>query len=323
MTISEFPLIDRYFKSRSVSRNDVLIGIGDDAAITSVPVDMHLVSAMDTMVSGVHFPEDTSAFSIGYKSLAVNLSDLAAMGAEPAWAMIALTLPEADEEWVAEFCDGFFKLADQFNVALIGGDTTRGPLTISVQVMGLIPTGKAITRDGANVGDIICVSGSLGEAAAAVYSLDHKTETAPLPNIGPVMKKLEQPMPRVTLGLQLRDIATAAIDVSDGLVADLNHILVASGVGATLYQDKIPVSDQCKNINSELSLDWALTGGDDYELCFTVAEKDQNKIQQICRQLNVTVSFVGVVEQQKKIRLLDKNVYTDLFPRGYQHFSKP
>lgn len=322
MTISEFELIDKYFKSRIISRKDVTIGIGDDAAVTSVPPGMQLVSAVDTMVSGVHFPEDTSAYAIGYKSLAVNLSDLAAMGADPAWATIALTLPFADEEWVSQFCDGFFMLADRYDVALIGGDTTRGPLTISVQVMGLIPNEKSVTRGGANVGDIVCVSGNLGDAAAALYCLGRKDEIDVSQEIDEVIIKLERPTPRVELGIKLRNIATAAIDVSDGLVADLNHILDASGVGATLYQEKIPVSEQCKSISSEQFFQWALHGGDDYELCFTVAERDKNKIQDICRQLSIDVSFVGVIEQQKGIRLLDKNVYTDLFPLGYQHFSK-
>lgn len=326
MALSEFSLIDKYFKSRRTRRNDVSVGIGDDAAVTDVPAGMQLVSAVDTMVSGVHFPEQTPAFSIGHKSLAVNLSDLAAMGAEPVWAMLAITMPQADEVWIKQFCDGFFQLAEQHNVDLVGGDTTQGPLTITVQVMGLIPAGKAILRSGAQPGDIIFVSGSLGDAAAALYGLDklHAEEKQNISDaIEALVKRLEQPEPRVQLGIRLRDIATSAIDVSDGLVADLEHVLEASGAGAALFRERIPLSENIKAIDvSSSSLHWALHGGDDYELCFTAAEINRKKIENIAQQLNTVVTEIGVIEQQKKIRLHDKNVCTDLSPLGYEHFSK-
>ncbi len=326
VTLSEFSLINQYFRSRSSQRNDVAVGIGDDAAVTNVLSGMQLVSALDTLVEGVHFPKQTSPFSIGYKSLAVNLSDLAAMGAEPVWAMLALTMPQGDEVWVKQFCDGFFQLAEQHNVQLIGGDTTQGPLTITVQVMGLVPTGKAILRSGAKPGDIIYVTGDLGDAAAALDVLknfrdeDKNNSSAAIKEL---INKLEQPKPRVSLGMQLRDIATSAIDVSDGLVADLSHVLEASGVGGALYREKIPVSSYAKAVDvSGRSLHWALHGGDDYELCFTAAENNRKNIEQLSMQLKISVTEIGVVEQQKKIRLHDKNVCTDLSPLGYEHFSK-
>lgn len=327
MTLSEFSIINQYFKSRSSQRGDVSVGIGDDAAVTNVPAGMQLVSAVDTLVNGIHFPEHTPAFAIGHKSLAVNLSDLAAMGAEPVWAMLAMTMPQADEVWITQFCDGFFQLAELHNVQLIGGDTTQGPLTITVQVMGLIPAGKAILRRGARPDDIIFVSGTLGDAAAALYGLE-KIKNEDKQNyhntIEAVINRLNQPTPRVGLGVLLRDIATSAIDVSDGLVADLGHVLEASGVGAALYKERIPVSENVKAIDvSGNSLRWALHGGDDYELCFTAAENNRKKIASIARQLNVIVTEIGVIEQQKKIRLHNKNVCTDLSPLGYEHFSKP
>jgi len=326
VALSEFSIINQYFNSRSIQRDDVSVGIGDDAAVTNVPAGTQLVSAVDTLVYGVHFPEQTPAFDIGYKSLAVNLSDLAAMGAKPVWAMLAITMPRADEAWVKQFCDGFFQLAEKHKVQLIGGDTTQGPLTITVQVMGLVPTGKAILRSGAQPGEIIFVSGTLGDAAVALYGLDklqdedkRKYSSA----IDGVVNRLRQPSPRVELGTGIRDIATSAVDVSDGLVADLGHVLEASGVGATLFRERIPVSDYMKAIDiSGNSLHWALHGGDDYELCFTAAENNCKKIEDIARRLNISVTKIGVIEQQKKIRLHDKNVCTDLSPLGYEHFSK-
>ena len=326
MTTSEFSLIDRFFKSRSLQRDDVTLGIGDDAAVTNIPQGMQLVSAVDTLVNGIHFPIGTPPFSVGYKALAVNLSDLAAMGAQPAWAMLALTLPEADENWVKAFCDGFFQLAEKHNVQLIGGDTTQGPLTVTIQVMGLIPEGEAITRDGAKSGDTIYVSGTLGDAAAALYVEQNKLQVSSVLT-EELNKKLDQPMPQNELGMMLRGIATAAIDISDGLVADLDHILDASEVGACLHQEKIPLSKTLLSLRDEVAeealLNCSLYGGDDYELCFTAAEKDRQKVAEIAQQLSISVTEIGVIESQKKIRLLNKNVCTEISPMGYQHFSKP
>ena len=322
MAISEFSLIHQYFKSRRLSRDDVDVGIGDDAAVTHIPQGMQLVSAMDTLVSGVHFPVDTPACAIGHKSLAVNLSDIAAMGAEPAWATLALTMPEADESWLKEFCDGFFQLAESCNVQLIGGDTTQGPLTITVHVSGFVPEGKAILRSGAKVGDLIYVSGTLGDAALALNWLANNDREESPPNINVCIQKLDLPVPRLSLGTGLRDIATAAIDVSDGLVADLAHVLDASGVGAVLFQEKIPVSSSETVVDSPDSLQRALYGGDDYEICFTAAETDRDIIENLSMQLKLSVTEIGVVEQQKNIRLSNKNVCIDLSPHGYEHFSK-
>lgn len=322
MTISEFSLIDQYFKARSVIRDDVLVGIGDDAAITRIPEGMQLVSAIDTLVSGVHFPVDTSPYAIGHKALAVNLSDLAVMGAEPAWATLALTMPQADETWIKQFCDGFFQLAESYNVQLIGGDTTQGPLTVTVQVSGFVPAGEAVLRSGAKPGDLIFVSGTLGDAACALDWLHNNDRLDLTGTMEKLIERLERPMPRLALGIALRGIATSAIDVSDGLVADLSHILDASGAGALLYQEKIPVTNSVTLEDSRKYLDWALYGGDDYEICFTAAANSRKTIQDLSQQLNLAVTEIGVVEMQKKIRLSNKNVCTDLSPLGYEHFSK-
>jgi len=322
VTISEFSIIDRHFKSRILNRADVALGIGDDAAITSVPDGMQLVSAMDTLVSGVHFPADTSPHAIGHKALAVNLSDLAAMGAEPAWATLALTMPQADESWLKDFCDGFFQLAELYNVQLIGGDTTQGPLTVTVQVCGFVPTGEALLRSGAKAGDLIYVSGSLGDAALALDWLQNNAQQKITDEIRQKIKRLEYPVPRLELGMELRSVATAAIDISDGLAADLSHILDASGAGATIFQEKIPCDFGTPMFSTDKTLNCALYGGDDYEICFTAAENSRNTIDTIAQQLNLVVTEIGIVEQQRNIRLSVKGVCTDLSVLGYEHFSK-
>lgn len=267
--MTEFDIID-FFKAQTIERPDVVIGIGDDAAVLSS--SKNLAIATDTLVEGVHFPVDTSAYDIGYKSLAVNLSDLAAMGAEPAVATLALTIPKANEEWISQFSYGFFDLAAHHNLQLIGGDTTRGPLRITVQVIGYVD--KPIKRSGAQVGDSIYVTGYLGDAALALAGLSGKIKVSDEENKY-LMSRLNLPTPRVEAGLLLKDIANAAIDISDGLIVDLKHILAASFVGAEVFVDKIPLSDEMKNtLTIEKALPFALNGGDDYELCFTVpAEK--------------------------------------------------
>ena len=323
---SEFSLIDKFFKSTSIRRADVGIGIGDDAAVTTVPAGMQLVTAVDTLVNDVHFPADTSAFSVGHKSLAVNLSDLAAMGAEPAWATLALTMPEADESWIEEFANGFFQLAEKYNVQLIGGDTTQGPLTVTVQVMGLIPEGKTITRGGAKPGDIVYVSGTLGDAAAALYMRNNPLQVSPV-DMQDLKDKLNLPEPRVELGMKLRDVATSAIDVSDGLVADLGHVLDASGAGVSLRQQQLPLSSPVSSlidrVGEDKVLQWVLQGGDDYELCFTAAEERRQDVLTIADEISVLVTEIGVIDSQKQIQLLNKNVCIEITRNGYQHFSKP
>ena len=325
VTQSEFSIIDHFFKQGSVKRDDVALGIGDDGAVTNIASGMQLVSAVDTLVSKIHFPGEARPYDIGYKSLAVNLSDLAAMGAEPAWATLAITMPEADENWLQQFCDGFFNLAKEVHVQLIGGDTTQGPLTVTVQVMGVIPEGKALTRGGAKKGDCIFVSGTLGDAALglAIYQQEQIGAEIAEGQKTILLNKLNLPTPRLALGIALRDIATAAIDVSDGLAADLNHILQASHLGATIDWQQIPLSPGMRAIkNIKRQYDFALGGGDDYELCFTAPADQRHEVQRLAQQLSIMVTEIGAIEETSGLRLLDKGVTSELANIGYQHFSK-
>jgi len=316
MTDSEFDIIAKYFVRQRPARGDVLLGIGDDAALLQVPAGQQLVVAVDTLVAGRHFPEQTSAVDIGYKALAVNLSDLAAMGATPAWATLSLTLPAVDAAWLQAFADGFFSLADEYAVALVGGDTTRGPLSVTVQVHGFIEPGKALRRDAANPGDAVFVSGAPGEAACALKQmlLGEKPDEA-------LVQRLNRPQPRLALGRGLAGLASAAIDVSDGLLADLGHLLSASRCGATLWPDRLPCSPALRAAHPEQTLDFQLNGGDDYELCFTLPVEHRETLAAVQALHNVPVHEIGVVEVQTGLRC----VYADGRSEtpdvhGYDHF---
>jgi len=239
--MDEFELIARYFTPQKISRADVIVDIGDDCAILDIPTTSHLAITTDTLVNGVHFPMETAAFDVGYKSLAVNLSDLAAMGATPAWASLALTLPGYDETWLAEFSRGFFDLATRHGVQLMGGDMTRGPLSITVTALGFVPKNQAIQRQGAKPGDLIYVTDTLGDAGLALSFLKNKTAMAAA-HQHTILTRLNRPEPRIDIGIQLRPIASSAIDISDGLAADLGHILKKNRVGAHIYVDQLPLS---------------------------------------------------------------------------------
>ncbi|MGD8641168.1 MAG: thiamine-phosphate kinase [Gammaproteobacteria bacterium] len=323
MSETEFSIIDKYFKARALHRDDVVLGIGDDAAITRVPDGFQLVSAVDTLVANVHFPEATTAYDIGYKALAVNLSDMAAMGAEPAWATLALTMPQADEVWLQSFCDGFFTLAEQHNVQLIGGDTTQGPLTLTIQVMGIVPAGQALTRTGAKPGDSIFVSGQLGDAALALRLLQQSSAwDVSASEQEHLLNRLNRPVPRVSLGFALRGIASAAIDISDGLAADLEHILRASKVGATLHLEQIPVSSILQRQSSISALEAiVLGGGDDYELCFTVPPAKVPQLNQIKQQLNISVTEIGHIGEPQGLHLRHQGKEISIEKGGYRHFQ--
>lgn len=319
--LTEFDLIGRFFAHLTDSREDVLLGIGDDAALLDVPPGKRLAVSVDTLVAGVHFFPSVSPESLGHKSLAVNLSDLAAMGAEPAWATLALTLPEVDERWLKAFATGFGTLATQYGVQLIGGDTTRGPLSITVQVQGLVPAGLALRRDGARTGDQIYVTGCLGDAALFLKAL--KTDSAGGGGNESLRQRLERPQPRIEAGLALRGLATSAIDISDGLLADLGHILDASGVGATIELAEIPLSDQARALQAA-TVDWApiLTGGDDYELCFTAPQSKRAEIERISGTLGLHMTRIGVVEREAGLRaqLPDGSLWRS--PKaGFNHFA--
>lgn len=324
MTQSEFSLIDKYFKDRGIVRDDVTLAIGDDAAITNVPTGFQLITAVDTLVDAVHFPRDSQPFDIGYKALAVNLSDMAAMGAEPAWATLALTMPQVDDLWLQQFCDGFYSLAKAFNVQLIGGDTTQGPLSVTVQLMGLVPHGDALKRSGAQAGDRIFVSGTVGDAALGLQVHQQKLS---LPNLSDEQKqslltRLHRPVPRIELGIALRNIASSAIDISDGLIADLNHILETSQVGATVHLEQAPVSETMQALGNLVDhYAYAIGGGDDYELCFTVPESRIEEYLKLHQQLTIRVSEIGVVEKNTGLRLLNKGVETEPPIKGFEHFS--
>lgn len=314
MTLNEFDIIHAYFEKQSNSRSDVTLGIGDDAAIVSVPLNHELAITTDTLVSGVHFPVNTSPYDVGYKALAVNLSDLAAMGATPAWATLAVTLPEASTSWLEDFSNGFFALADRYKVKLIGGDITKGPLNITIQALGFLPKSMGLRRDSAQVGDFIYVTHTLGDAGLALMMLGKKVLPPEISN------KLNRPEPQVWIGEKLRGIANAAIDISDGLAADLSHILEKSSVGASIDVDSIPLSETMREwLPKDEAIKIALTAGDDYELCFTVPE---NKIPQLAQTLqNMSYTCIGKITESNTLELHYQNgkKYA-LKNQGYRHF---
>lgn len=288
MSVSEFDLIRRYFTDQAISRKDVGLTVGDDAAVLTVPAGHELVVTVDTLIAGVHFPVQTTAADIGWKAAAVNLSDLAAMGAEPAWVTLALTLPAADEAWLRDFSQGFFALLSQYNVQLVGGDTTRGPLSITVQAHGFVPMGKALRRDAACAEDLIFVSGPVGDAGFALRAMQQPLSVS-VAQLEPLLARLNRPLPQVRFGQALRDVAHAVIDISDGLLADVGHICQSSLLGARLYLNQLPysaalsaaVSTVCltQQENENLLAELALTAGDDYELCFTAAAERRTEIE--------------------------------------------
>jgi thiamine-monophosphate kinase len=322
MAHSEFDLINRHFESRSVQRTDVLLGIGDDCALLSVPRDAALAVTVDTLVAGVHFPVDADPVGVGHKALAVNLSDLAAMGAVPAWVTLALTLPEPDESWLAAFCRGFFALAERFQIQLVGGDTTHGPLSISVQAHGFVPGKQALRRDGAGPGDLIFVTGTLGDAGLALAVWQGRVKPPSHTEQAAYLRaRLEQPSPRIRQGLELRGLASAAIDISDGLAQDLGHILERSRVGASLRVDRLPRSP-ASAAYAETAVTLALAGGDDYELCFTAPPARAAHILALAATWDCACTEIGVIEAEPGLRCLraDGTRYQPA-RLGYDHFA--
>ncbi|MEO8742302.1 MAG: thiamine-phosphate kinase [Lysobacteraceae bacterium] len=313
----EFDLIAR-IRARAGTRDDVVLGIGDDAAILRVPAGHDLVVSTDTLNSGIHFPPETAPFDIGWKSLAVNLSDLAAMGAQPAWCTLNLTMPDANVEWLDAFLDGFSALATQNAVALVGGDTTRGPLSITVTVHGFVPHGMALQRSGAQVDDEVWVSGTLGDAAAALqqWRMGQLIDSE-------LRKRLDRPSPRVALGLALRGIVNACIDVSDGLLADLSHVLTASQVGAEVDCAAVPTSSALRAAFDETTrMALQLGGGDDYELCFSVPAKRATDVLAAGAKTGIAITRIGRIEAQSGLRIREVDgVVRDASMRGYRHFD--
>jgi len=316
---SEFDIIEQYFFRNNTDNPSVHLGIGDDAAITSIPAGMEQVIAIDTLVEDIHFKKETSAYAIAWKALAVNLSDMAAMGATPCWFTLALTLPEVSESWLVDFSNGLFALADQYKISLIGGDTTKGPLTVSIQVAGHIPHGKALLRSGAKPGDHIYVTGNIGDGRAGLAVQQSGVVDS---DDAYLLQRLQQPVARIAFGQSLVGMANACIDISDGLLADLLHILVASGTGASIELDKMPISDACKNKCESLQLSpLALAqGGDDYELCFTIPEQKLSMLDCNCDELGIKVTQIGIIESETGLRCYEKNKLLDITHTGYQHF---
>lgn len=326
MSLGEFDLIKRYFNHNQNVNCDagVAIGIGDDCAILEVADGYQLAVTTDTLVAGIHFFDDVCPYRLGYKSLAVNLSDLAAMGALPKWVSLAITLPCIDPKWLGEFSRGFFDLAAKHNVILIGGDTTKGPLSITVSAKGIVQRNKALLRSGAQPGELICVSGTLGDGA---LGLAYKLNQLSLNNCLPFIDALEITEPRNNLALLLKDNATACIDISDGLIQDLHHILDASQCSATIKLDKLPLSAAMqveidkKTVTHQQALQFALTGGDDYELLFTI---DKKNYQQLCLAKNIIpITVIGEVANNAPVKVKLTNLGLPVCAQltGWDHFK--
>lgn len=319
--MNEFSLIKQFF-TRSCTDQAVIIGVGDDSAIWRPRPDRDLAIAADMLVEGRHFFAEANPFDIGYKSMMVNISDMAAMGAIPVAATLCLALPAVDSTWLNAFADGFWSAANTYSVDLIGGDTTRGPLTIAIQMWGELPKGQRLLRSTAQIGDDIWVSGTLGGAAVGLQFALGQMELEP-ELAGPCLRKLHRPEARVELGVALLNLATAALDISDGLLADLGHILEASGVGARLQYAKIPVISGLETRRDELPIREAvLGGGDDYELCFTAPGYNRAKIGLLAEQLNLPLTRIGVIEAGKGIFVEGKDGEQLRIRRaGFDHFG--
>ncbi|MCG5500464.1 thiamine-phosphate kinase [Ectothiorhodospira lacustris] len=318
--MKEFDLIRRYF-TQAPRHTDVVLGVGDDAALLRVPPGHELAVSVDTLIRGVHFPPQTPPAAVGHKALAVNLSDLAAMGATPRWITLALTLPEQEPDWLEGFARGLLNLAGQHGVELVGGDTTRGPLSITVQIMGVVPAGAALRRRGARPGDRIMVTGTPGDAALALQRL---LAGQPLDPDDPLRRRLDRPTPRMAAGLALRGLATACIDISDGLCQDLGHVLAASGVGATLRTSDLPLSAAFLAHMPAERVDWSLplAGGDDYELLFTVPQPQVALVHERLAGTGCPVAEIGVIEAEPGLRVLDSVGDRLALDRGgYDHFQ--
>lgn len=311
----EFDLISR-IAARASPRPDVVLGIGDDGAILRPPAGRELVIVTDTLNSGVHFPESTAARDVGWKALAVNLSDLAAMGAAPAWCTLALSLPAPDDAWLDACIDGFLALAARHGIALVGGDTTRGPLSLTVTACGFVAAGTALRRDAAKAGDDIWVSGTLGDAAFALREvLQHRSCADEL------RSRLDRPTPRCILGQSLAGIAHACIDISDGVLQDLGHICVASSVGAEVRLDALPGSAALA-AQAEGMERWRLqSAGDDYELCFTADPARSDAVSALSESLGVRLTRVGRIVAGVGVRVLDADGLEVQLRRGYEHFG--
>jgi thiamine-monophosphate kinase len=318
MTGGEFALIDNFFASPAVTRADVSLGCGDDCALLDIPPGKQLAVTMDTLVAGRHFLPGTDPWRLGWKVLAVNLSDLAAMGAEPAWVTLAVTLPAIDEPWLDAFMQGFSTLARQHAVQLVGGDTTRGPMAFTLQAHGLVEPGRALLRSGAKPGDALYVTGSLGGAGAALKLMPD--DEAEVPDA--LRMRLEQPEPRVETGRAIAGIASSCIDLSDGLAGDLQHVLDASGCGAVVELERLPLLPQTRAFMQRHD-DWQLplTAGDDYELLFTVPSLKEQALQARLPELGCEVTRIGTIESEPGLRFVDEAGIMRQPGHAWDHFA--
>ncbi len=320
MSLDEFGLIDKYFSRVSVKCDGEILGVGDDAAILQLPPGEQLVTSVDTMVSGVHFPEDAAPGDIANRLLRVNLSDMAAMGATPRWFTLALTLPTVEATWLQAFSQSLAQDAQTFHCSLVGGDTTAGPLTLSLNMLGSVPAGESLQRSGARVGDDIYVTGTLGDGAGALAAIQgqiakNEQEREYL------LERFYRPTPRLLEAQRLRGLASAAIDISDGLLADLGHIAAASGVGAEVMAAQIPLSTAISSGNQPQALAWALTGGDDYELCFTVPASCGYQLEEMIRRGELDATRIGRIIEGSGVVCLDEcGEPLAIDQPGYQHF---
>lgn len=322
MALTEFSLIKQFFADATQKRQDVIVDIGDDCAVLSCPEDSNIAISIDTLVSGIHFFADVDPYTLGHKSLAVGLSDLAAMGATPAWFTLALTLPELNENWLSAFAEGMATLAAEHDIQLVGGDTTKGPLSISIQVHGLVKKGAQLQRSQAKSSDKIYITGTLGDAGAALQKrlASWQPEILSEADWSFLTKRLEQPTPRLAISQKVLPYVNAAIDISDGLLADLGHILAASGKGAKINLDAIPLSPSLEKIDRKRALELALSSGDDYELCFTVPAEHVPAIE----ALNLDIQQIGEITDEQQMVLLNENgqpSLLDITTKGYDHFA--
>lgn len=312
----EANLIGRFFVGLGATRPDVRLGIGDDAAVVAIPAGHELVLSTDALVEGVHFVAGADARSLGHRALAVNLSDLAAMGAEPAWALLSLNLPAFDETWLAGFAAGFGALARAHGVALVGGNLSRGPLSITVQIAGCVPAGEALRRAGAAPGDQVFVSGTPGDAAAGCAQILGGTRA-----VAPALvERFEFPQPRVELGLALRGVASACIDLSDGLYTDLARLCAASACGARIDVDSLPLSSALRALDGERAWQRALGGGEDYELCFTVPAARRAALESLLTKKHVMCTRIGQIEQDNGVQIVRAGSVIAFTHAGFDHF---
>ncbi len=324
MPLGEFELIDRFFRDCGATRSDVRLGVGDDAAVLECPAGDQLVAAADTLVAGRHFLTHWPSQSTGHRALAVNLSDLAAMGARPAWALLALTLPEVDERWLSGFAAGFRELALAHDVALIGGDTTAGPLCVTVQVLGHVPRSTALRRSGGRPGDVLFVSGTLGDAVCALALENGRLQAGRAEDAEWLRRRLCFPEPRVALGMRLRDYASACIDVSDGLLGDAGKLARASGCGAQIEYTQVPLSQALLGVvGEEQARRLALTGGDDYELCFSVPPERVAAMLQALPPEQWGYRRIGELTDTGNVVVMRDGSVMQFSHSGFDHFAMP